>query len=227
MPLFAENIQTKSSSTRHSIRSVGAPSGFFLTLTAALGKLIVDIQQSKLPIASLMRILSLYCVTIAVCYDNFIVGIGRLFDKNDKRLRTLQRLSYPRFFLHFVGVPFLYTTSLEIGRAAGVTWLQSDAIHTAAVAVATLISVISTAHFLCSAGIVLADTSGWPPNALACQLTWFTYAKQEFLYYVAPSIILSFWSILVRLATAPAAPGIWLKHLDWKCTKEARGMLYR
>jgi len=204
--LFTQEIERNDNVTL-SIRRLG-PSAFFFGLAAMLAKLLIFMQQSSLSITS-MGTVFLFCVTAAVCYDNLIIGFGNMFTDSRK---TLKWLSYPRFLLHFVGVPFLYTTTAEIGQAAGVPWLRGDCIHSAIVTIATVIAAASTRRFFHSPGIALADTSDYPPQSLVRQLTWYTYAKQDFLYYVFPSVLLAFWSIVVGVSALRHTPsaGIWL-----------------
>lgn len=207
--LFAQNMEHLVGKRRTSVIPRAFPSAFFLALSAALAKLAFEMHQSSLSVTCSIGTLSLFSVALAICYDNFIIGLGGLLFRN--RTDTLKSLSYPRFYFHFVGVPFLYTTTLNIGKAAGD--IQCDWIQNTIIALAIAISIISTLKFMSSPGIALADTSDWPPNAFGKdQLVWFTYAKQEFLYYVFPSIVLAVWSILVGATTArwnPAA-GLWL-----------------
>ena len=203
--LFAENVE--SDDTAQSTR-LGGPSAFFLMLATMLARLLLSIaQESSLSLASIGTA-SLVCVTCAVLYDNLVIGLGATLFSHD----TLKWLSYPRFYLHFVGVPFLYTTTAEIGKAAGVSWLKQDWIQWMIVVLAAVIASISTRRFVRSNGIRLADTSEFPPQCMARQLVWFTYAKQDFLYYVAPSIVLAFWSLFVGICAVKSTPvaGTWL-----------------
>ena len=204
--IFAESIESDISSLSQSTRLLG-PSNFFLILAAMLGRLLLSIQKSSLSLNS-VGTASLVCVTFAVLYDNLVIGLGAMHFSFSK----LKWLSYPRFYLHFVGVPFLYTTTAEIGKAASVSWLERDSIQRMIVVLAAVIASISTRRFVLSNGIQLADTSEFPPQCMAQQLVWFTYAKQDFLYYVAPSIVLAFWSILVGTSALKLAPvaGAWL-----------------
>ena len=185
------------------------PSAFFLVLTATLSLLLFEIQDSPLP--NTIGILSLFFVTSAVGYDNLIIGLGStVFSdaRTDKKVyNILKWLSYPRFIFHAVRLPFLCSTAAEIGRAAGVEWLQSDLVQNSVVAVAAVLAALSRIHFFQSPGIELADTSDSPPDALERQLLWFTYKEPDFLYNVGPSILLALWSIVVGVATFRLAGG--------------------
>ena len=211
--LFAQNTELENRSS-----SLG-PSAVFLAFAAMLGKLCFEIQGSNLP--TTIGTTSLLIVSAAVAYDNLIIGLGaNVFadaKTDDKVYQTLKWLSYPRFTLHAVGVPFLYVTAAEIGKAAGVEWLQGDLIQNGVLIAAAALAVISRIRFFQSPGIEIANTDkdDTPEDALERQLLWFTYKKPEFLY-VVPSIVLALWDIIVgfaafRLDAAdPHAAGIWL-----------------
>jgi len=195
------------------------PSAFFLVFAAMLGKLFFEIQDSTLP--TTIGTASLLIVTAAVGYDNLIIGLGANVFANaredDNVREALKWLSYPRFVLHAVAVPFLYVTAAEIGKAAGVEWLQGDLIQNGIPVASAALAIISRVRFFQSPGIELEnfDDGKTPEDALERELLWFTYKEPEFLY-VVPSIILAFWNIAVgvgafRLDEADAhAAGLWL-----------------
>lgn len=190
------------------------PSIFFLLSAASLGKLAVDIYSSSLP--TTIGIWSLFFTTIAVGWDNFIIGLGKPFfsdaETNEEQYNILKTLSFPRFTAHAVLVPFLYTTGAEIGKAAGVEWLQGDFLQTALIVAAAAVGIISRVRFVQSSGIEIADTSDSPPEALENQLLWFTYKEPEFLYIV-PSIILSIFNLAIGVAAFGGefnAAAIWM-----------------
>ena len=192
--------------------SILNPSIFFLALSAILGILLWKIQQSSLP--ATLGTQSLFFVACTVAYDDFILGLGaNVFGdaKTDEKVhRIFEWLSYPRFLFHFMGVPLLYSTVAEIGNAAGVKWLQSDIIQNFIALVAAVVAILSSVRFVQGPGIQLADTSKSP--RLVRQLLWFTYKKQDFMYYVFPAIVLALGSILVgMMATFGGnAAGMWL-----------------
>jgi hypothetical protein len=68
-------------------------------------------------------------VTGALIWDNLIISIGSFFFRdigtNPKKYQILKILSYPRFTLHAVGVPLQLITVAEMGKFAGVGFLQS------------------------------------------------------------------------------------------------------
>jgi len=177
------------------------PSIFFLLSAGSLGKLAFDIYNSSLPMT--IGIWSLFFTTIAVGYDNFIIGLGKPFfsdaETNKKQFDLLKVLSYPRFTAHAVLVPFLYTTGAEIGRAVGISWLEGDFIQTLLIVAAAALGIISRVRFVNSPGIEIADTSDSPADALENDLLWFTYKEPEFLYIV-PSIILSLFNLGIGVA---------------------------
>lgn len=174
------------------------PSVFFLGFAAMLAKLVFTIQDSSLPIT--VGTSTLLFVSAAVAYDNLVIGLGDILfpnaRTNELQYTTLKWLSYPRFIFHASGVPFLFTTVAEIGKYAGIEWLESNWIQQGIVGAAIVIALASRLEFFQSPGIELKDTSDSPPNALERQLLWFTYKKPNILY-VLPSILLALWSLVI------------------------------
>ena len=86
---------------------------------------------------------ALALVTGALIWDNLIITIGSIFFKdaetNPLQNKILQTISWPRFTLHAVAVPFQCITIAEIGKAAGLEFLQSDLLQTGLVAVACVV----------------------------------------------------------------------------------------
>ena len=76
---------------------------------------------------------ALALVTGALIWDNLVITIGSLFfrdvEENPTKYQILKVLSFPRFTLHAVGTPLQCITIAEMGRAAGVGFLQSDIIQ--------------------------------------------------------------------------------------------------
>jgi len=177
------------------------PSVFFLAFSAMLGKLYFVIRDSSLPIT--IGTSSLLFVSVAVAYDNLIIGLGNnLFPDartDEEQYNILKVLSYPRFVFHASGVPFLFTTTAEIGKASGIEWLQSDWVQNGIVVAAVVVALISRVEFFQSPGIELKDTSDSPPKALERQLLWFTY-KEPDIRYILPSILLAVWSLVVGVS---------------------------
>lgn len=174
------------------------PSGIFLLSTASLALLAFDIHDSTLP--ETIGVWSLFWTTLAVGWDNFVIGIGKPFfsdvKTNESKYNFLKTISYPRFTAHAVLVPFLYTTCGEIGKAMNVERLQGDLTQTILIAAAAALGIISRVRFVNSDGIELYDTSDSPENAWERDLIWFTYVKPEVLYIV-PAIILSIFEIVL------------------------------
>ena len=200
------SMRSKEHSRRHErqvppVTNYIGPSIFFLGFAAMLSDLCFKIQQSSLPVT--IGTSSLYFVSAFVAFDNLIIGIGdTLFPNartNEKEYDILKVLSYPRFVFHASGVPLLFVTVAEIGKAAGVEWLQSDVIQNCIVAAAVVVALVSRIHFFRSPGIELADTSDSPPSALERQLLWFTYKEPDFLY-VLPSLLLALASLAVGVS---------------------------
>jgi hypothetical protein len=177
------------------------PSAFFLLSAASLAKLAVDIKASSIPDS--IGTWALFFTTIAVGWDNFVIGIGQpLFSDvktNESKYNVLKTLSYPRFTAHAVLVPFLYPMGAEIGKAMGIEWLQGDLTQTIMVVAAAALGIISRIRFVGSPGIEIADTSDSPPDAWENSLLWFTYKEPEFLYIV-PSIVLSLFNLAIGVS---------------------------
>lgn len=183
--LFALKTKTDTDSAL----AIIGPSIFFLAFADMLTDLCRVIQNSTLPIT--IGTSSLYFVSAFVAYDNLIIGLGDILfpnaGTNEKQNAILRVLSYPRFVFHALGVPFLFVTVAEIGKAAGVEWLESDWIQNGILVAAVAVALVSRVDFFQSPGIELADTSDSPPHALERQLMWFTYKEPDFLY-VLPSL---------------------------------------
>jgi len=178
-----------------------APSAFFLVSSASLVKLYVEIQASDFTMTP--GIYALLFTTIAICWDNFIIGIGQpLFadvEANEEKFNLLKNLSFPRFTAHAVFLPFLYATVAEIGKAMGIEWLQSDLVQNGVIVAAAVLAVVSRTRFVNSEGIMLKDTSDSPPEAWERSLVWFTYKEPDFSY-VLPAIVLSLLNLAVGIA---------------------------
>lgn len=174
------------------------PSGIFLLFAAMLAKVASEIYSSD--IETTIGTLSLLFTTVAVGYDNFIIGLGKPFfgdvATNELKRKILKVLSYPRFTAHAVLLPFLFVTAGEIGKGLNISWLESSLAQTILIVAATVLGIVSRVRFVQSPGIELADTSDSVPNALERDLVWFTYKEPEFLY-VLPAILLSLFTIVV------------------------------
>ena len=86
---------------------------------------------------------ALALVTGALIWDNMIISIGSFFFKdiatNPKKYKILETLSIPRFTLHAVGVPLQCITVAEMGKVAGVEFLQSDLVQMGVFAAAIVV----------------------------------------------------------------------------------------
>jgi hypothetical protein len=154
------------------------PSAIFMGFAALLVKLVKNIQDSGLQRS--IGVLALFFTSVTVGYDNFIIGLGKLFfadaETNERKRSILKVLSYPRFTAHAVFVPFLFTTVAEIGKGVGITWLESSNIQLIMIIAATVVGVYSRVQFVRGDGIQLADPDEDVPNkALQRELVWFTY----------------------------------------------------
>jgi len=82
-------------------------------------------------------------VTGALIWDNMIISLGSLLFRdaatNPAKYKILKLLSFPRFTLHAVGVPFQFITIAEMGKFAGVGFLQNNLVQMAVVAAAFVV----------------------------------------------------------------------------------------
>jgi hypothetical protein len=128
--LCAQKRRAVETKDRSSSPTIG-PSISFLGFAAMLGDLCFKINQSFLPV--MIGTSSLYFVSAFGAFDNLIIVIGNsLFPNartNEKEYDISKALSYLRFVFHASGVPLLFVTVSEISKAAGVVFLQSDAIQ--------------------------------------------------------------------------------------------------
>lgn len=86
---------------------------------------------------------ALALVTGALIWDNGVIAIGSFFfrdaSSNPTKYNILKLLSYPRFTLHAVGVPLQCVTVAEMGKAAGIGFLQSKLVQMAIALVAVIV----------------------------------------------------------------------------------------
>lgn len=90
----------------------------FLTFAVAYFILIFYLMKGHMKV-KLSAIIVL--VLIALVYDNFIIGIGRLIGKGD----LLESLNVLRFWLHALCTPTLILFSLAVLQESGVAWSKS------------------------------------------------------------------------------------------------------
>lgn len=76
---------------------------------------------------------SLAFATGALIWDNGVISMGSFFFRdiasNPAKYKLLKMLSHPRFGLHAIGVPMQYVAVAEMGKAAGVGFLQSSLVQ--------------------------------------------------------------------------------------------------
>lgn len=193
--LFAQKVGEESTPGKESL----LPSAFFLASAASLAVLASNIHGSSV-LPDTIGTWALFWTTLAVGWDDLIIGLGQPFfvdaKTDESKYNLLKTLSFPRFTAHAVLVPFLYATDAEIGKVMGIDWLQGDLVQTIIVAAAAALAIISRVRFVSSPGIDIADTSESPPEALENSLLWFTYKEPEFLY-VVPAILLAIFNLYI------------------------------
>ena len=135
-PVTKTIVQSESSKTNGEIDN-GRPDfiapSIYAAFTAALIFIFYDLRDAI--VTTTLGTKALALVTIALIWDNLIIAIGSIFFKgvdetNDPmKYQILKTLSWPRFTLHAVGVPLQWITIAELGKAAGVGFLQSDLVQ--------------------------------------------------------------------------------------------------
>lgn len=107
-----------------------APS-IYAAYTAALIVIIYQLRDAI--VTKTLGSTALAFVTGALIWDNLIISIGSFFfkdiDTNPQKYKILKWLSYPRFTFHAIGVPLQLVTVAEMGKFAGVDFLQSDIVQ--------------------------------------------------------------------------------------------------
>jgi len=150
---------------------------------------------------------ALALVTGALIYDNIMIAIGSLFfrdvEENPTKYKILNALSFPRFTLHAVAVPFQCVTVCEMGKFAGVGFLQNDLFQIAAVVVAVVVAFVDRKKFVDSPGITLTTYEDSPFDALERDLVKFSY-KEFDIAFLLPVIVLTVWTIGVGIAARGA-----------------------
>lgn len=146
-------------------------------------------------------------VTGALIWDNMIISLGSFFfrdaDTNPTKYKILKFLSFPRFTLHAVAVPFQFITIAEMGKFAGVGFLQNNFVQIAVIVFAFVLAVYDRKKFVESPGIELDTYEGSPVDALERDLVKFTYVVLEFAY-LYPVIGLVLFNLVVGIMAMKA-----------------------
>jgi len=173
--------------------------------TAALIYIIYQLRDAI--VAPTLGSFALSFVTGALIWDNLIISIGSFFfkdiDTNPKKYQILKWLSYPRFTFHAVGVPLQCITVAEMGKFAGVGFLQSDIVQTGIMVAAVALAIADRVKFAKSPGIEQTIWDKPPFGALERDLVKFGYVEPDFAY-VIPAIILALSNLLVGIAALKA-----------------------
>lgn len=181
-----------------------APS-IYATYTAALIYIIYELRDAIVTTTLGSKALAL--VTGALIWDNIIISIGSFFFKdiasNPRKYKILETLSIPRFTLHAVGVPLQCITVAEMGKVAGVGFLQSDLVQMGVVAAAIFVAIADRIKFAQSPGIEQTIYDKPPFDALERDLVKFGYKEVDFAY-VIPAIILALSNLIVGIAAMKA-----------------------
>ncbi len=176
-----------------------APS-IYLLFTAALAFLISELAKVNTVKAPPLGYRTLALVTGALIWDNFVITLGSFFFRGitstSPRHSLLKWLSYPRFTLHAIGTPLQCISLAEMGKTAGVGFLQSGFAQTTVVILSFALAFFDRLKFARSPGIVLDDHADSPVNALERDLIKFTYKEPSFTY-VIPAIILALFNLVV------------------------------
>ena len=113
----------------------------FASFTAGLIFIIYQLRDAI--VTKTLGSTALAFVTGALIWDNLIISIGSFFFKdietNPTKYKILKALSYPRFTLHAVGVPLQCITIAEMGKFAGVEFLQSNIVQYAVIILAIVV----------------------------------------------------------------------------------------
>lgn len=175
--------------------------GIYTVFTGLLIAIIYSLRDAV--VTKTIGSTALAVVTGALIWDNVVIAIGSLFfrdiNSNPTKYKILETISFPRFTLHAVGVPFQCITIAEMGKFAGVGFLQSDRIQMAVIAAAAVVAVLDRKKFVESPGIILDDQfEDTPFDALERDLVKFTYKEPKFSY-VIPVIILALFNLAVGI----------------------------
>lgn len=176
-----------------------APS-IYAGFTAILIYIIYELRDAI--ITTTLGTKALALVTGALIWDNLIITIGSIFfrdvEENPTKYQILKVLSYPRFTLHAVGTPLQCITIAELGKAAGVGFLESDIVQIGVVIAAIALAIQDRQKFVNSPGLTLTTYEDSPWDALEKDLVKFTY-KEPLFAYVIPAIILALFNLVVGI----------------------------
>ena len=120
----------------------------YASYTAALIYIIYQLRDAF--VTKTLGSTALAFVTGALIWDNLIISICSYFfrdaDTNPTKYKILKWLSYPRFTFHAVGVPLQCITVAEMGKFAGVGFLQSNIAQIGVVIAAVVVVSVMLGH---------------------------------------------------------------------------------
>eukprot|EP00573_Skeletonema_grethae_P002306 CAMPEP_0201687310 /NCGR_PEP_ID=MMETSP0578-20130828/1430_1 /ASSEMBLY_ACC=CAM_ASM_000663 /TAXON_ID=267565 /ORGANISM="Skeletonema grethea, Strain CCMP 1804" /LENGTH=322 /DNA_ID=CAMNT_0048171459 /DNA_START=59 /DNA_END=1027 /DNA_ORIENTATION=+ len=176
-----------------------APS-IYAAYTAALIFIIYQLRDAI--VTKTLGSTALAFVTGALIWDNLIISIGSFFfkdiDTNPQKYKILKWLSYPRFTFHAIGVPLQLITVAEMGKFAGVGFLQSDVVQIGIILASFALAIADRLKFARSPGIEQTIWDKPPFGALERDLVKFGYVEPDFAY-VIPAIILALSNLIVGI----------------------------
>lgn len=143
-------------------------------------------------------------VTGALIWDNFVITIGSIFFRdastNKFKHNLLKILSLPRFTFHSFATPLECITIAEMGKFAGVGFLQKKLVTLGITIGSFALGIYDLIRFYNSPGIKLNmyDDGDTPPDALERDLIKFSMVKKDFSF-VVPAIILSLFTLVTGI----------------------------
>jgi len=183
--------------------------GIYAAFTGILIYIIYQLRDALVLTTIGSKALAL--VTGALIWDNMIIALGSLFFKDAKddpeKYEILRILSFPRFTLHAVAVPFQVITIAEMGKAAGLGFLQSDLLMNGLAAVALIVAIADRKAFVDSGTadrddnprVTLDTFDDSPFSALERDLTKFTYSEFN-IAFLLPVIVLTLANLIVGIS---------------------------
>lgn len=186
----AFEVSSKATETDNDKNDLIAP-GIYAGFTGMLIYIIYQLRDAF--VLKTIGSKALALVTGALIYDNIVIAIGSLLfrnvEENSTKYKILKAISFPRFTLHAVSVPFQCVTICEMGKFAGVSFLQNDLFQIAAVVVAAVVAIVDRKKFVDSPGITLTTYEGSPFDALERDLVKFSYKEFNIAFLDRKSVV--------------------------------------
>jgi len=168
-----------------------------IVITNAFSDMLVNVEPT-------IGLMALLLVTGTLAWDKIIISLGSVFfrdvESNETKYKLLEALSFPRFISHSLFLPLQCITVAEMGKYAGLGFLQNDLVQAAIVVGAFAVAIEESTDFVRTNALTLTMWEDSPPDALERDIVKFTYEDPKFKY-VIPAIVVSLTTLGVGIVT--------------------------